>query len=395
MTEKKNILCFDYGMCNFHNLVSLANDGHKVWVRSTVEYGASPFAYYESLGIKFIPESDYYKDSLIHCFIRDNNIDTILHTIPTLSHFYDQYKHRVDFYGLSKKACELEMNKRWLHDSMEDIGVKTAPIIEHPLAPFVLKPNIVVAGDFDYCSLYLTQEEANYTFDHLDCFFEEYIPDCIETNTAYCMSQGKWSIMHNQQIIGEDVAKLAGKFTHWTKTSSFGELTEDQVTLCEENAAKILDFFADHCDESCYVGQITGLITPEGEWLYIENNVRPEQTNSLPYFISGNQFLEAMEEGKPEIIGEAFPNNAHKMIVIPKHANAKYPFHLHKKHGVAIPCGLDIVQGAHRVSYAMRERTDDGIVGIIICDKIIPDGFVREWNDHPEWIISDLHRPPL
>jgi len=105
--------------------------------------------------------------------------------------------------------------------------------------------------------------------------------------------------------------------------------------------------------------------------------------------------LEAMEEGKPEIIGDAFPNNAHKMIVIPKHANAKYPFHLHKKHGVAIPCGLDIVQGAHRVSYAMRERTDDGIVGIIICDKIIPDGFVREWNDHPEWIISDLHRPPL
>lgn len=395
--EQKNILCFDYGLCNFHNLVSFAKQGHNVWVRSSItNYFAQPIKYYESLGIRFMPETSYYRDSLIHCFIRDNNIDTIIHSIPSIDHLYEQYKHRVDFYGLTKKACELEMNKRWLHDSMKDIGVKTAPILDEPIAPFVQKPTTIVVGSLDYCSIFLTQEEANrYTFDNIDCFFEEYIPDCIETNTAYCMSQGKWSIMHNQQIIGEDVAKMAGKFTHWTKTSSFAELTEDQITLCEENAAKILDFFAGHCDESCYIGQITGLITPEGEWLYIENNVRPEQTNSLPYFVSGERFLEAMEEGKPEIIGDAFPKNVHKMIVVPKQANAKYPFDLHKKHEVAIPCGLDIINDAYRVSYAMRERSPDGIVGIVICDKIIPDEFVQEWQDNPDWIITTIYRPTI
>ena len=393
------ILVVDYGFCNFHNLISLVEDGHEVIVISSMGWEKLPHRYYESLGIKFVPELPASRDKYFNPYCLEQKFDMIINTSPQMRHLYNRFggeDSNVKYVGLTSHGSHLEFGKLYIRSQIEGIGVLCPDIVTEPIVPYVLKPCNVISGEFDFCMIFLDQEYSDSFHRDIDpelrFFLEEYVPDCIETNTAYCMAKGKWSIMHNQEILGEDVAKLAGQFTHWTKTSSFKMLSDEHVKLTEENAAKILDMLALQCAESSYVGQITGLISPEGDWLFCENNVRPEQTNSLPYFVSGNQFLEAMD-GNPDILGDAFPKNVHKMIVNPKEPDSIYPFELHRKHGVAIPCGLDILEGEYRVSLTMRKRSGDGRIGLVICDRVIPDGFVRDMENNPNWIVTSLLRP--
>jgi hypothetical protein len=76
------------------------------------------------------------------------------------------------------------------------------------------------------------------------------------------------------------------------------------------------------------------------------------------------------------------------MIVMPDEPDSVYPFHLHIKYGVAIPCGLDILGEEYRVSTMFRNRSDDQRIGIVICDKEIPSEFVKEFANSPEFSVS-------
>ena len=260
--------------------------------------------------------------------------------------------------------------------------------METPVAPFVVKPRAVpvpiecaqICLDEDTAHHFFTKDPWGKQCNSDNCYYEEFLPKpTIETNVDFCIAKGKWSIRHAQEIIGEDVAKLANQFTHWTRTSSFKSLSDEMHEIAIENAEIILDWCVGVCDESSYVGQITGLCTPDGDWYFCEINVRPEQTCSLPYFVTGDEYLEAMR-GKPEILGDAFPKDVDKLIVLPNEPDSIYPYHLHEKYGVAIPCGLDIIDGEYRVSKQMRTRSKDERVGIVICDKVIPEGFIHEMN---------------
>ena len=70
-----------------------------------------------------------------------------------------------------------------------------------------------------------------------------------------------------------------------------------------------------------------------------------------------------------------------KLIVLPNEPDSIYPYHLHLKYGVAIPCGLDVINNEFRVSKQMRNRSPDERVGLVICDEVIPEGFIHEMNN--------------
>lgn len=387
------ILVFDYGLCNFHNLISLVEDGHRVYVIGTMK--EPPRKFFDSLGIKILMGDNAARESYMMRWIEESDIDLAIFTSPRNTDFRDSVAKRVKkVIGLTNDSARLEKNKLFVRQEAEKLGINVPKLLDTPQFPCVVKPSDIYPVSWykqnknskviDYAQICYTEEEYLKVIGDYDYFVEEFIPDNIETNVAYAISGGKWSIMHTQQVIGEDLAKLAGKFTHWTKTVKFAKLSEENEKLALDNAEIFLNWASQFGGD--YVGQITGLIK-DGKWYFCENNVRPEQTNSLPYFISGNQWLEGMM-GNPSIIGDGFPNHVHKMVVQPNEPDSIYPFHLHEKYGVAIPCGLDILRGEYRVAMSMRPRAPDKRIGIIICDREIPQGFIDEFEKSSEFSVS-------
>lgn len=387
------ILVFDYGLCNFHNLISLVEDGHRVYVIGTMK--EPPRKFFDSLGIKILVGDNASRESYMMRWIEESDIDLAIFTSPRNTDFRGSVAKRVKkVIGLNNDSARLEKNKLFVRQEAEKLGINVPKLLDTPQFPCVVKPSDIYpvwwykqkenSKVIDYAQICYTEEEYLKVIGDYDYFVEEFIPDNIETNVAYAISGGKWSIMHTQQVIGEDLAKLAGKFTHWTKTVKFAKLSEENEKLALDNAEIFLNWASQFGGD--YVGQITGLIK-DGKWYFCENNVRPEQTNSLPYFISGNQWLEGMM-GNPSIIGDGFPNHVHKMVVQPNEPDSIYPFHLHEKYGVAIPCGLDILRGEYRVAMSMRPRAPDKRIGIIICDREIPQGFIDEFEKSSEFSVS-------
>jgi len=370
MSDKLRILFIDYGLCNFHNAISLVESGHRVYVTGSSD--KSPYRYYDSLGIKMIDHSISTRDSKLREWIEGADIDIIINTDP----------RREIGGGLTRDSARLETHKFFVRQEVEKLGILVPRLLDSPSFPCVMKPNVSHHQSIDYAQLVMSRSDYKDTdFPH---YLEELIPDNIEANVAYAISDGRWSIMHTQEVIGEDVAKIAGKFQHWTRTSSFAKLSKENEELTLKNAKTYLDWAVQFGGD--YVGQLTGLIK-DGKWYFCENNSRPEQTNSLPYFITGDEWLDAMH-GSPSIIGNAFPKDVQKMIVMPKEPDSIYPFHLHEKYGTAVPCGLDIIDGEYRVSREMRYRATDDRVGLVICDREIPPDFVKEFENNSEFIVS-------
>jgi len=363
------ILCIDFGLCNFHNVISLVEDGHEVVIVSG--YFNLPVEYYRSLGVEVLFIN---KDSVLDKWVKSNKPDIVISTNPSLS--CERFSENAEFLGLTKRVNKLEIDKMKTRNNVRGLGIKVPKILtgKDIIAPCVVKPNICGIVN-DTARICLTQKQLD-RIGYEECYVEEYIEGAVETNVAYMIAKGKWSILHTQEILGEDVAKVAGNFTHWTRTSSFKHLSPENNEIVLKWAKRYLDWASKECTESSYVGQLTGLLK-DGVWYFCENNVRPEQTNSLPIFISGNDFLEAMR-GKPEILGDAFPNDAQKMIVMPVEEYSPYPFHLHEKHNVSIPCGLDLVDGVYRIADTFKHRSRDRRIGIVICDRIIPQEFVDD-----------------
>lgn len=385
-TSVSKILIIDYGWCNFHNILELVKSGHdvKVVTSSYEHFEDVPHKFWDQYGVEIVNAEN--RDSVLMKWLNNSDREIVINTHPILGHLSDSNiidQDRFEYLGLYRPTAMLETGKWAVRESMLRRNI-LCPKVRKPIAPCVAKP-IRIPKPTDHVSICMTQSEADrFSRDEYaeGMFYEEYIPKpTIETNVDFVVAKGKWSIRHTQEIIGEDTAKLAGKFQHWTKTSSFKPLPEWVEEITVENAVVILDWITkDVCDKSSFVGQITGLCTPNGDWYFCEINVRPEQTCSLPYFVTGDEYLESLR-GKPEILGDAFPNDVDKLIVMPKEPDSIYPYHLHESYGVAIPCGLDIIDGEYRVSRHMRKRTPDGRIGLVICDKVIPEGFIHEMNN--------------
>ena len=337
--------------------------------------------YFKSLGIQMVTMDQMPKnDAQLVQLLKDLQIDMVLLASPHWSHLRSVIEKHCEVVGLTEAAAEMEKNKFEMHSKVQELGLNVPRILTEETIEFpcVVKP-IVAKPPIDHAQIYMDADKWYELKDKrkkYNWYIEEFIRG-IETNVAYCVSNGKWSIMHVQEILGEDVAKLAGTYIHWTKTSSFAKLSRKNQKIAIETAKTFLDGMVPQIGNASFIGQLTGLIDKKGQWFFCENNVRPETTNSLPFFLTGEEWLEGFTED-PSIIGKAFPQNVDKAILMPKEPESPYPFHLHDKYGVAIPAGLDIDFGVYKVCWEMRRRSLDEIIGIIVCDKNIPQEFLDE-----------------
>ena len=390
---KRRILCLDYGLSNFHNLIAMAKDGHKVFVTSG-DYDKSPVAYYKSLGITTLDNYLSSRESWLHKFIEVEDINTIINLDPNREVFRQKHdRNAADYIGLSTLGCHLETRKLWCRRQVGKLGVKLPRLLDTVETPCVIKPKkttnnmgtvsctYVVLGEYGKEWVRTNPSPASIQ----SCYIEEYISNAIETNVEFVVSGGKWSIQHCQQTMGEEVSKLVGRTTHWTNQASYAKLTGENRDLTIENATKILDWVATL--GGSFQGQLTGLIK-NGEWYFSEINSRLAVSNSLPIFCTGDEYLRSMLEGEPDIIGNAFPWDVQKIVVQPITPDAIYPFHLHEKHGVSVPCGLDIIDGEYRVSKLFRPYSSDGCIGIVICDREIPLDFIKEFENNSNFSVS-------
>lgn len=385
----KRILCYDMATSNFHNLISLAEEGHMVYMTSSGKYDAKN--YLESLGIQIIPFKDTpTNDAQLVKLIRDYSIDLVLLAHPQWSHLWKPLSEVCEVIGLNPEAAALEKNKLETRHKVKELGLLVPEILTEPKFPCLVKP-IVAEPPIDHAQIYMgieTWHDLEHQREKYDWYIEEFIRG-IETNVAYCVSNGKWSILHVQRIIGEDVAKLAGTYLHWTKTSSFAKLSKQHHKITLETAKIFLDGIVPDLGDAAYVGQLTGLIQNKtNKWYFCENNVRPETTNSLPYFLRGDEWLRGMRED-PSIIGNAFPKDADKAILMPREELSPYPIHLHEKHGVALPAGLDIDNGVYRMNEGVRRRTPDRIVGMVVCDRTIPAAFLDDIEEDGKFFVKE------
>lgn len=387
--SKKHVFINDYGLSNFHNAISLVESGYRVTV--LMDNSNYPEQYYKTLGIETLMITEREKHIYDYCI--DEEVDIFINGNPQLAGCngrLQQIDRDIEFLGLYGKGCKLELDKFFVRLQVEDIGVKCAPWTDHydfifnyPTAPYVIKPKYADTKSMGVANIVM---KSNIVFPPppTPVFIEEYMESDLEVNVAYAVSKGKYSILHHQEVIGEDACKQLGNFIHWTKLVEFDALSEEHAKITLDNAKTILDWMVKYDAKSSFVGQITGLIK-DNEFIFLENNVRPEQTNSLPFYVTGDEYLDAMR-GKPEILGDAFPQDIEKIVVIAKEdPDAIYPFHLHEKYNVAIPCGLDIIDGEYRLAKTLRHRSVDSIIGMIVADKVIPQGFIDEMN------LSDWH----
>lgn len=386
MGDKRRILVLDYGLCNFHNLRILTESGHKVFVINTIPENPhrAPIEYYKSLGITLLDDPEVtQRESIQEKFIEDNGIDTVINSWPTYGLSPDSFKG-LDYIGLSIESSKLEVQKLWTREMMEHLGVDVPRILRELQVPCVVKPVEAMGRNGESASICLSEHHLNWVRDNQPNYYiEEYIPDAIEANVEFVISGGRWSIYDTQQVLGEDTAKMAGGFTHWTRFAGYKRLSEENEKLTRDTAKTILDWAVTLGGD--YLGQITGLIK-DGKWYFCEINVRPEQSNSLPYFITGDEWLDAMH-GSPDIIGDSY-GKVQKVILQPSSKDVPYPFHLHEKYGVSIPCGIDIIAGKHRLSHQFRNRAKDGCIGIIVVDRHIPQEFIDEVENNSKYFVS-------
>jgi hypothetical protein len=367
-----NILCIDWALTNFHNLVELAHDGHRVYMMSDVNV---PTAYYKSLGVEVVDwmPSHSEKDE----FVKERGIDLVINQHPHVRYSVEGVK----YVGLNVFSAHLETRKLWCRRGVEAVGVKAPRILDDISIPCVVKTRKAVLNSELHCAWVVKDEEhlewmkRNWGFDKTDYYVEEYI-DGIEVNIEFVVSGGKWSISHCQQSSGEEDAKLAGNFQHHTKHIRYHELSDDNRYLCLDESEKILDWVATL--GGSFQGQITGIIK-DGEFYFIEINSRLGATNSTPIFVRGDEYLKSLD-GDPDLLGDAIYNaDVEKMVVHPLIPTAYYPFHLHEKYGVSIPCGLDIINDKYLIAHTYRNQG----AGITIVDDHIPQEFkdeLKRWH---------------
>ncbi len=392
--SKKHVFINDYGLSNFHNAISLVESGYRVTV--LMDNSNYPASYYKSLGIETIKVQN--RETEIYDYCIEQEVDIFLHANPALvgcNGRLQQIDRDIEFLGLYSKACSLELDKFFVRLHVEDIGVKCSPwtdnydfIFDFPTVPYVIKPKYVKQYGMSTANIVM---KDNIAFDPppQPVFVEEFVESDLEVNVAYAIAKGKYSILHHQEVKGEDACKQIGNFIHWTKLVEFDNLSEEHAKITLDGAKTILDWMVKEDPKSSFVGQITGLIDKDNEFVFLENNVRPEQTNSLPFYVTGDEYLDAMR-GNPDILGDAFPQSIEKIVVMQKEdVDAVYPFHLHEKYSVAIPCGLDIIDDEYRQAETFRHRSDDGILGMVVADKEIPQGFVDEMNLSDWYVRSD------
>lgn len=417
-----NILNLNLPRCHFHTLIELAKSGHNVYTNYE-----SVYEYESSLGIKSLTEKEnrlvnklqvpgeflseeeeiqYEKEKkefapkFIQQLIDKYNIDILQVSIPELGYLHTHFKDKIKYIGPSEEASLLETNKLYAKNLAKEIGLKTPNIIKHgkyleedyckdlPL-PCVEKPSnmwtpaTVINNEKEVEEIKKLVGEWPRHINN-DYYIEEFLHNMIETNVFFVISNGKYAITHTQEIIGEGLNKTV-KNSVWYFNTYIKPLSLSIDKIVRKEAEKYLDHIAKMGGN--WEGSFCGAYTSEGEWNFLEINVRPDIFNSTPTFMTGDEYLKGLFEDI-SLFEKAWENkNCQKLLITTNDDKNEYPIHLHDKYSVAYPNNLVINDNKYYMSnYGVAHITDRGTV---VADHNIPKEFIREVEETTPWRFNE------
>ena len=402
-----NILNIQLPKNHFHTLLHLAqNKEHNVysnWHGST--------SYENACGIYTLtPEdNDYIKGKpedvigYIEKFIDYYNIDILQVADPTKAYLHTHFADKIKYIGPSEKAAKLECDKMFAKATAIKVGCKTPkilktgkysdddyamnlnfPAIEKPSHTWSPAVNLFNEADAKRArekvaqSLWPHHGDANEEY-----FIEEYLDDMIETNVFFIIANGKYTITHTQEIIGENLNKVIDQ-TVWYFGSYIKPLKPEVDKIVRKEAEKYLDYISQFGGN--YEGSFCGAYTSKGDWHFLEINVRPDVFNSTPTFMTGEDYIKGMFEDI-SLFEKAWKNKTcDKLLITNVNKNEEYPFSLHEKYNVSIPNNLEYKDNKFFVSdYGVD--IGDGC-GTIIADHNISKEFVKEIEETTTWTFN-------
>ena len=403
-----NILNLNLPRCHFHTLIELVKSGYNVytnWTRTN--------KYEDSFGIKCLTEEENIlvtqlsspmnsekNPAVIETLIDKYNIDILQVSIPELGYLHTHFKDKIKYIGPSEEASLLETNKLYAKNLAKEIGLKTPNIIKHgkyleedyckdlPL-PCVEKPSnmwtpaTVINNEKEVEEIKKLVGEWPRHINN-DYYIEEFLHNMIETNVFFVISNGKYAITHTQEIIGEGLNKTV-KNSVWYFNTYIKPLSLSIDKIVRKEAEKYLDHIAKMGGN--WEGSFCGAYTSEGEWNFLEINVRPDIFNSTPTFMTGDEYLKGLFEDI-SLFEKAWENkNCQKLLITTNDDKNEYPIHLHDKYSIAYPNNLVINDNKYYMSnYGVAHITDRGTV---VADHNIPKEFIREVEETTPWRFNE------
>ena len=419
-----NILNLNLPRCHFHTLIELAKSGHNVYTN----HESISHEYESSLGIKHLSEEEnklitkisqpgefffdeeheiqYEKDKkeyglkLIQQLIDKYNIDILQVSIPELGYLHTHFKDKIKYIGPPEQVALLETNKLYAKNLALELGLKTPNIIKHgkyleedyckdlPL-PCIEKssnlwtPAIVINNEIEIKQL---KQKIGIWPRHLnyDYYIEEFLHNMIETNVFFTIANGEYAITHTQEIIGEGLNKTV-ETSVWYFDTYIKPLSPYIDKIVRHEAEKYLEHIAKM--GGSWEGSFCGAYTSEGDWHFLETNVRPDIFNSTPTFMTGDEYLKGMFEDV-SLFEKAWENkNCQKLLITNNNSEDEYPLHLHDKYNVAYPNNLVIENNKYYISkYGVEHISDRGTV---VADHDIPKEFIKEIEETTSWKFNE------
>lgn len=350
-----NILAFDLPNCNHQNLIALVNSGHTVY---RCAHGDQ--SYLISLGIKTLTELDYMefigkpnKTEIVKTIIDHRDIDIVVMTDPIMGFLCDKLKYDVAYIGPSTHVSNMETDKIQAMEFVTSCGVSVPKVTGTYQSenfdsrclskPLVVKPArrwspaiICYEGQDDEL-----KETLNKEYPH-EIFTQEYVDTTWETSINY-------TIIGDQYLI--TVIKHDGNIERnygvdsrdWYTDVYMVDLEPAREQIVRSAGEKILSKLSKLYPGN-HEGTITGFLTESGDWYFGEFNIRRSMHNSIPSYLSGDDWLRAMQ-GDMQIYRDAWHNQRIIQVVIHTYSEysdtERYPIELHDKYPeIHKPAGL-------------------------------------------------------
>ena len=378
-----NILAFDLPNCNHQNLVALVESGHTVYRCSHGDQ-----SYLESLGVRPLPGLSYSdfikipnKSDVVRRLISEHSVDVVIVTDPVMGFLSDDLRSEIPYIGPSTYASNMETDKMQAMTFVASCGVSVPEVLGTFQSdtfdsttwskPLVIKPSrqwspaqVCYEGEDHKLTEALRSEYPH------EIFLQEYVDTTWESSINY-------TIIGDEYLI--TVIKHDGNIEHnygvepreWYTDVFMHDLDPGSEQIVRTAGEKILSKLAKLYPGN-HEGTITGFINGS-DWYFGEFNIRRSMQNSIPTYLSGDDWLSAMQ-GDMDTYRQSWHNK--RLIQVVAHTTSEYI------HSERYPIELhDTYPEIHKPAGLMSDYTTCS-GGVIISTesehRSVMDNFVRD-----------------
>lgn len=420
-----NVLNINLPNCHFRSLIELVRSGHNVYTTHIIgnksnyesKFGIQNIREEQNSAVMSYTESDipeleeHSRFRVVDCverMIEEYDIDILQVAPPNMAFLHTHFADKLTYIGVPETVSLHEGNKLHGKEAAESLGLNVPRIIKRGNLnasdflddldiPAVIKPSAAWAA----AMVIHTEDDVRVMKNNIksgawdssepqDYYVEEYLQDMIETNIFFAVANGEYAITHTQQIIGEDKNKRPIQSV-WFDDTYMKPLDPEIDAIVRDEVQPYLQHLADLGGR--WEGSLCGAYTSEGQWYFLETNVRPDVFNSNPTFMSGDDYIKGMIEDV-SLFGAAWKDiNISKLFIHCDDISTPYPIHLHDKYDVLYPNNLHFIgddyfvidlQGFVESSF-QNEKTFVRSGGTFVIDNNVPAEFIREVEESTSW----------